>query len=98
LVDLLGEAGIPIRAGLHAGEIKIRGDDVAGMVIHTAARVMDHAKAGEILITRLLADLTADQNIAFETCGAHQLKGLSEETELLRVQKLRPVSDEFSGS
>ena len=86
LVDLLGEAGIPTRAGLHAGEIKIRGDDVAGMVIHTAARVMDHAEAGEILITRLLADLTADQDIAVETCGAHQLKGLSEETELLRVQ------------
>ena len=86
LVDLLGEAGIPIRAGLHAGEIKIRGDDVAGIVIHTAARVMDHAEAGEILITRLLADLTADQDIAVETCGAHQLKGLSEETELLRVQ------------
>jgi len=86
LVNLLGQAGIPIRAGLHAGEIKIRGDDVAGMVIHTAARVMDHAKTGEILITRLLADLTADQEIDFETFGAHQLKGLSEETELLRVQ------------
>lgn len=86
LVDMLGEAGIPIRAGLHVGEVRVRGDDVTGMVIHTAARVVDQARAGEILITRLLADLTADQGIAVENRGTHQLKGLSDQTELLRVQ------------
>lgn len=86
LVEMLGKAGIPIRAGLHVGEVRVRGDDVTGMVIHTAARVVDQARPGEVLITRLLANLTADQGIAVENCGTHQLKGLSEQTELLRVQ------------
>lgn len=86
LVEMLGEAGIPIRAGLHVGEVRVRGDDVTGMVIHTAARVVDQAHAGEVLITRLLANLTADQGFAVENCGTHQLKGLSEQMELLRVQ------------
>ena len=88
LVGVLGESEIPIRAGLHVGEIRVRGDDVTGMVIHTAARVVDKARAGEVLITRLLADLTADQGFTVEDRGAHSLKGQSEQTELLRIQCL----------
>jgi class 3 adenylate cyclase len=78
----LAEIGIPIRAGRHTGEIKKRGEDVTGMVIHIAAWVMELAAKGEVLVTRTLADLTADQGLRLETRGKHKFKGLPEETEV----------------
>jgi class 3 adenylate cyclase len=32
--------GLPVRAGLHTGEIELRGGDVSGIAVHAAARVM----------------------------------------------------------
>ncbi|MBT8002400.1 MAG: adenylate/guanylate cyclase domain-containing protein [Rhodospirillales bacterium] len=83
LRDRLSAIGIPIRAGLHVGEIKKRGEDVTGLVIHIAARVMEYANRGEVLVTRTLADLTADQGLNMESRGRRQFKGLPEETEIL---------------
>jgi class 3 adenylate cyclase len=45
------ELGIEIRAGLHTGEIETRGDDVAGMSAHQAARVQGLAGNSEVLVS-----------------------------------------------
>lgn len=45
----LADAGIPIRAGVHTGEIELRGEDVAGIGVHIAARVAALADSGELL-------------------------------------------------
>ena len=50
--------GIEVRAGLHAGEVELRGDDIGGIAVHTAARVMGHAGPGEILV-RHVKDLVS---------------------------------------
>ncbi len=68
--------GIEIRAGLHIGEIEVRGDDVAGLAVHIAARVSGHALAGEVLVSRTVTDLVVGSGINFEDRGDHQLKGL----------------------
>jgi class 3 adenylate cyclase len=68
--------GIEVRAGLHTGEIEVRGDDVAGLAVHIAARVSGQALAGEVLVSRTVTDLVVGSGIDFEDRGDHQLKGL----------------------
>src|SRR5438128_7620387 len=53
-VDLAGRLrslGLDIRAGLHTGEVEVRGDDIGGIAVHTGARVAALAKAGEVLVS-----------------------------------------------
>lgn len=68
--------GLDIRAGLHIGEVEKRGDDVSGLAVHVAARVMDKAGPGEVLVTRTITDLVAGSGLAFEARGEQQLKGI----------------------
>ena len=82
LVQALEVIGLPIRAGLHVGELVSRGGDVTGIAVNIAARVMEKAGAGEVLTTRILKDLTGGSQITFAPMGQHKLKGLSEHFEL----------------
>jgi class 3 adenylate cyclase len=76
LRDALRPLGLDIRAGLHSGEIELRGDDVAGMAVHIGARVSALAGAGEVLVSRTVTDLVAGSGIEFEDRGEHELKGV----------------------
>jgi pimeloyl-ACP methyl ester carboxylesterase len=82
LVQALEAIGLPIRAGLHVGEVVNRGEDVTGIAVNIAARGMDKAGAGEVLMTRTLRDLTGGSDMAFASRGEYELKGLSEQFEL----------------
>jgi class 3 adenylate cyclase len=79
------DLGLQLRAGLHTGEIEIRGDDVAGMAVHLAARVCALAGAGEVLVTRTVTDLVVGSGLAFQEHGRHRLKGIPGQTVLFRV-------------
>jgi class 3 adenylate cyclase len=81
----LSEAGIAIRAGVHTGEVELRGDDVAGIGVHIAARVAALARSGELLASRTVKDLVAGSDYTFASRGLHSLKGVPEEWELLAV-------------
>ena len=88
-VELLGAAeqlGIRLRAGLHAGEVELRGDDVAGIAVHLAARVSGRAEGSEVLVTRTVKDLVAGSGIEFDDRGEHGLKGIPEPWQLLLVR------------
>ena len=65
-----------VRAGLHTGEIELRGDDVSGIAVHTAQRVASLAGAGEVLVSRTVADLLAGSDFDFHDHGEHELKGV----------------------
>jgi class 3 adenylate cyclase len=67
---------LPLRAGLHTGEIEIRGSDIGGIAVHTAARVMAQSQANEILVSRVVTDLVAGAGLTFSERGSHELKGL----------------------
>lgn len=82
LVDALRPHGLRIRAGLHVGEIELRGDDVAGLGVVIAARVCEQAGSGQIFVTRTVKDLVAGSDIRLTPAGAHQLKGLSDTWQL----------------
>jgi len=70
------DIGVPLRAGLHTGEIEKRGRDIGGVAVHTAARVMAESQPGEVLVSRVVTDLVAGAGLKFAGRGSHELKGL----------------------
>jgi class 3 adenylate cyclase len=68
--------GLDIRAGLHIGEVEVRGDDIGGIAVHIAARVQEKAGAGEVLVSRTITDLVAGSELTFAERGEHQLRGI----------------------
>jgi class 3 adenylate cyclase len=77
--------GIEVRAGLHTGECEIRGDDLAGIAVHTGARVAALAGPGEVLVTHTVRDLVAGSGIEFIDRGRHTLRGVPGEWQVLAV-------------
>lgn len=71
-----------IRAGVHVGEVELVGDDVRGVAVHEAARIMAAAEADEILVSELTRALAISSGLVFEDRGTHELKGLDGEWRL----------------
>ena len=70
------QIGLPLRAGLHTGEIELRGRDIGGIAVHAAARVMAQSQPSEVLVSRVVTDLVAGAGLKFAERGSHELKGL----------------------
>ena len=81
----LREVGLDIRAGVHVGELDLRGDDVGGIAVHLAARIMAEAGPGEVLVSRTVRDLVAGSDITLKDRGSQRLKGVEGEWELFAV-------------
>jgi class 3 adenylate cyclase len=76
------QMGLPLRAGLHTGEIEVRGQDVGGIAVHAAARVMAQCGANEVLVSRVVTDLVAGAGLKFTERGAFDLKGIPGQWDL----------------
>jgi class 3 adenylate cyclase len=68
--------GLTVRAGVHSGEVEIVGDDLRGVTVHEAARIAAAADGDEILVSEATRILATGSSHAFESRGAHELKGL----------------------
>ncbi len=79
-----GADGLEVRTGLHTGEVE-RGDDVAGLAVHLASRIMSAAGSGEILVSRTVHDLVIGSELSFSDRGEHELKGISDPWRLYAV-------------
>jgi class 3 adenylate cyclase len=84
--DGLRGLGIEIRVGLHTGETERRGQNVGGMAVHIAARILALARPGELLVSRTVKDLVAGSALAFADRGIHRLKGVPEEWQIFAVE------------
>lgn len=73
----LARLQLSVRAGLHTGEVEDRGEDIGGIAVHVASRVMSNAGAGEVLVSRVVADLVAGSGIGFAERGEYEFKGMS---------------------
>jgi len=82
----LRKLGLEMRAGVHAGEIELRGEGVAGIAVHLAARVMGKAGAGEVIVSRTVRDLTVGSGLEFRDFGVHELKGIPGTWELFILE------------
>jgi class 3 adenylate cyclase/pimeloyl-ACP methyl ester carboxylesterase len=70
------DIGLTLRAGVHTGEVELRGDDIAGLAVTIAKRVCDLAGPGQVLVTRTVTDLVVGSGINFEDGGDRELKGV----------------------
>ena len=85
IVDEMPGLGIEVRAGLHAGEVELMGDDVGGIAVHVAARIAALAGPREVLASRTVRDLSVGSGIEFDSRGCHTLKGVAEEWDVYGV-------------
>jgi class 3 adenylate cyclase len=79
--------GIEVRAGLHTGEVDVRGDDVSGIGVHIAQRVSALAGSNETLVSRTVVDLVAGSGIGFDDRGESELKGVPGSWNLFAVHR-----------
>jgi class 3 adenylate cyclase len=79
--------GIDVRAGLHTGEVEYVGDNVAGIAVHTAARVAALAEPGEVFVSSTVRDLVAGSGLRFADRGLHTLRGIPDAWHLCAVER-----------
>jgi class 3 adenylate cyclase len=72
----VAEMGLDVRAGLHTGECEVIGDDVGGLAVHIAARVVASAGPREVLVSNTVKDLVVGSGLQFDERGEHELRGI----------------------
>jgi class 3 adenylate cyclase len=68
--------GLELRIGIHTGEVDVLPDDIAGVAVHAAARIMALAGASEIVVSSVTRGLVEGSELRFEDRGSHAVKGL----------------------
>ena len=76
IIDAVQPLGVEVRAGLHTGEVELRGHDIGGIAVHIGQRVSAMAGPGEVLVSRTVTDLVAGSGLEFEDRGECDLKGV----------------------
>jgi class 3 adenylate cyclase len=81
------EEPIRVRMGLHTGEALKEADDFLGRTVIIASRIADEAKAGQILVSALLKELTdGTGEFTFGDLREVRLKGLSQTYRIYPVE------------
>jgi class 3 adenylate cyclase len=76
IIDAVRPLGIEVRVGIHAGEVEVRGKDIAGMAVHIGARVAAMAGPGEVLVSSTVREIVTGSRRTFTDRGEHELKGV----------------------
>jgi class 3 adenylate cyclase len=77
--------GLPIRVGVHTGEVEFFGNDARGLAVHTAARVMSVGGPDEVVVSSTTYDLLEGSGLSFEEAGSHEMKGLPGARKVYRL-------------
>ena len=85
ICDGARQLGIEVRAGLHAGEVELRDDDIAGVAVHLSSRILDQAAPSQVVVSRTVVDLVAGTSLRFRSVGERRLKGLDQPRELYEL-------------
>jgi class 3 adenylate cyclase len=76
MLDTAMAHGLTARAGIHAGEVELQGDEVRGIAVHAAARILDAAEPGEVLVSTTILDVLSGSGLQFVNWGEFELRGL----------------------
>ena len=87
--DVIHDLGIEIRTGVHTGEVEVVSDDIRGIAVHAAARIMAAAQPSEVLASAVTRYLAEGTGLDFEDRGAQALKGIETPLQLFAVQRQR---------
>ncbi len=75
LADDAASLGLTLRTGVHTGECERRDNDLTGIAVHLAARIMNEAEPGTILTSGTVKDLVVGSGLAFDLQGEREMKG-----------------------
>ena len=89
MTEAMQRLGIEIRVGLHTGEVEKRENDLLGLAVHIAARVMDKAPDSGVAVSSTVKDLVVGSGFAFHSMGEQVLKGVPGEWALYQVEGVR---------
>jgi len=76
IVDAATAHGLAARAGVHAGEVELEGEEVRGIAVHAAARILRVAQPGEVMVSTTVRDLLSGSGLEFADRGEFELRGL----------------------
>jgi class 3 adenylate cyclase len=76
MIDAATAYGLTARAGVHAGEVELQGEEVRGIAVHAAARILGVAQPGEVLVSTTIRDLLSGSELKFADRGEFELRGL----------------------
>jgi class 3 adenylate cyclase/pimeloyl-ACP methyl ester carboxylesterase len=79
------DIGLDLRAGVHTGEVEVRGDDLGGLAVTIAKRVCDLAVPGQVLVSETVLGHMVGSGIKFNDEGEHELKGVPGSWRLFTV-------------
>ena len=91
-LDLVAAAerlGVAIRAGIHTGEVEFADDDLRGIAVHFAARVMGMAEPGTVYVSATTRELAIGAALEFVDQGTRVLKGITGERQLFEARMMR---------
>jgi class 3 adenylate cyclase len=84
--EAVEDLGLQVKAGLHTGEVEMTDNDLSGIAVHIASRIVAMAQPGQVLVSSTVRDLVAGSNIRFRDEGSHRLKGLEEQVKLFAAE------------
>lgn len=87
IADAVSRIGLSVRAGVHVGEVEVRGENLGGLAVHIAARISALAGASEVLVSSTVKELLAGSGIRFDDRGEYTLKGVPDTWRLYSVSQ-----------
>lgn len=88
--------GLMTRTGIHAGECSLTRRDARGLAVHAAARLLDAAEPGQVVISGAVRELLGGTDLGVKSLGERQFKGLSEPMRVYLVSAEREPTAEDS--
>ncbi len=83
IADQSGEIGLPVRVGIHTGELERTGaTDIQGIAVHLVARVSAEAGAGQVFVTSTTKDAVAGSGLNFDSIGERSMKGIDDPRQI----------------
>ncbi len=93
IVDAVRVLGIEVRVGIHAGEVEVRGLDVAGLAVHIGARVAALAGPSEVLVSSTVRDIVTGSRHRFADRGEYELKGVPGQWRLCALERAHATAN-----
>jgi adenylate cyclase len=88
VIEAVTDAGLPpAHAGIHTGPVVFQGGDYFGRTVNLAARIAEHAEAGQILVSDDVAASVDPERFVLEPIGAVELKGVTQPVRLHAVER-----------
>lgn len=86
ILSVVRRLGLEARAGVHTGEIELRGDDIGGIAVHIGARIAELAQPNQVLASRVVAELAIGSQIMFRDRGSDELRGVPGTWQLFNAE------------